>query len=309
MQAFMKALASYIMRSRNHFMLTVVLFTSLTLLLPLLGWVFTYLLAASIGLVTLRKGATEGLIGWLVCAGLLMLADWLSPSGQAVAALWLLGMAAMLIVACMILRHTRSLALSISSAGLIIAVCVVVLYMVLADSTVWWHTQLSAIASPMLVDADAQSVENIKRVIDEMAQQMTSMVAVALLLNTVIGLLLARWWQAILFNPGGFQAEYYELRFFKVLGVLTLVLAVLSMFDLGWPTQVARDLLTLVLAIYVFQGVSVAHALVAMKKLHTVWLVGTYVLVVVLFKLVALVGYVDSWVDFRRRLSGPGSVS
>ena len=65
------------------------------------------------------------------------------------------------------------------------------------------------------------------------------------------------------------------------------------------------ELFNLVVALYVVQGIAVAHALVKYRQASSGWLVGLYVLVVLLPPLamifLSVTGFSDTWLDYRRR--------
>jgi hypothetical protein len=112
-------------------------------------------------------------------------------------------------------------------------------------------------------------------------------------------LLLGRWWQALLFNPGGFRPEFHQLRLGRPLALLALALfgaAVLS----GWP--VLSNLVLVLGTLYSVQGIAVAHALVFKLRLSPAWLLLLYLfLVPLLSQLVMALGIADAWADFRTR--------
>jgi hypothetical protein len=127
---------------------------------------------------------------------------------------------------------------------------------------------------------------------------MNAMVGGLLVATAVSTLLLARAWQAALFHPGGFRAEFFRLqlpRWFLLPGVL-LIVALMSLH--GSPLQPAlRDLVMVLLFMYVFQGLATVHRTVAGKRLSRVWLVVMYGMLllipdVILF--IACIGMADS---------------
>ena len=63
-----------------------------------------------------------------------------------------------------------------------------------------------------------------------------------------------------------------------------------------------------VVTLYLFAGLAVAHAIVRQRKANRGWLFGMYALIVLALPqmslLIAGIGVVDTWIDFRRRLAG-----
>jgi hypothetical protein len=127
----------------------------------------------------------------------------------------------------------------------------------------------------------------------------------ALILQWLLGLLLGRWWQALLYNPGGFGEEFRGLRLHRGLGIAGLVLVGLVGFTKG-PGLVA-DLLVVLFPLYLLQGLAVVHALHHWRKAHGAWLVALYLALIFFLPhaaiLLACIGLSDIWVDIRGRLA------
>jgi len=113
----------------------------------------------------------------------------------------------------------------------------------------------------------------------------------------------ARWMQAALFNPGGFQKELHGLRLeYKVTLVLVLLMLMANFGVLvpdGWILYVVIPL--------IISGVALVHGVVARRQLSSMWLVAFYALLMlpIVLQLVVLAAIVDSWYDFRGRIKTP----
>ncbi|MCB1822914.1 MAG: DUF2232 domain-containing protein, partial [Candidatus Competibacteraceae bacterium] len=122
----------------------------------------------------------------------------------------------------------------------------------------------------------------------------------AVLMVVLLALLLGRWQQALLFNPGGFRPEFHELRLGQPLAAFTLALFGSTLL-LGWP-PLANGLLALGMP-YTVQGIALVHAMVFKRRLSPAWLVLFYLLLIpFLSQLVMALGVVDAWADFRNRI-------
>jgi hypothetical protein len=119
-------------------------------------------------------------------------------------------------------------------------------------------------------------------------------------LTVVICVLLARYWQALLYNPGGFGDEFRQLRLPPALAITLVVIAVLCLVQGGaWLPWAYLAALPCLVA-----GISLVHGMVAIKQLKGHWLVVFYTLLVLINpvkELVILAGVIDSWVNFRQR--------
>lgn len=119
--------------------------------------------------------------------------------------------------------------------------------------------------------------------------------------SALASLLLGRWWQSLLVNPGGFQIEIRQLRLNPVQALLLLVpvIVVLVVEDLS-------GVWAIVLTVpYLLCTVGLVHWLVNHRKLGVNSLVIFYIVLIVVFpvKLIIAISLLDSLVDFRSRLS------
>jgi hypothetical protein len=116
-------------------------------------------------------------------------------------------------------------------------------------------------------------------------------------------LLLGRWWETLIGAPGTFAAEFRGLRMGAVLAIAFAV-AVIAQF---LTKSAVLDSLVCVLGVgFVFQGLAVLHAVAVAQGLSGGWIAALYVaLVATAFyaaTIIGLVGWLDTWLDLRRRL-------
>ncbi len=134
------------------------------------------------------------------------------------------------------------------------------------------------------------------------AMQIAGLLGLSNAFTVVMCLILGRWWQALLYNPGGFRQEFHGLRLAPQLTVVLLVVG-LALSSLGadyrlWAATVAIP--------FVFAGFALTHGLAAKRGIGSNWLVLFYLgwLLFDPLKAVVLVAaIVDSWIDIRRRVS------
>jgi hypothetical protein len=130
------------------------------------------------------------------------------------------------------------------------------------------------------------------------------------LLGASVSLFIARWWQAMLFNPGGFGAEFRALRADWRLAVGAVVVLVGLLLLEGEPRRLAAELMLVALVVFSLQGLAVAHGLLAGSRQAGLWIGALYIAIALLwpYPLLALgaVGLIDTWVDFRTR-QGPSA--
>ncbi|HHL45078.1 MAG TPA: DUF2232 domain-containing protein [Gammaproteobacteria bacterium] len=295
----MNFLATYIMRNRTSAVLVAVASAVLSLLLPPLS----YLSGAVAGLVTLRHGGREGLIV-LGIAGLLIALPALfsGSSGLVVifgAVVWM-----PVWVLAVVLRQTVSLPATIIVAASFGVISVAVIHGVLVDPTEWWRGKLEMLR-PILTEAGWKPAD-VEANLTTLASAMTAMLAAAVMMTPLISLFIARWWQALLYNPGGWRKEFQQLRLPATLVWVAVVIVTIAWFTGGSVQAFAADLLIVILLLYLLQGLSVIHNLVNCRGLSVAWLVGLYALLLILPQAVMLVaglGFTDTWLDYRSRLN------
>ncbi len=126
--------------------------------------------------------------------------------------------------------------------------------------------------------------------------------ASSFMFGAIVGLLLARWWQAVLFNPGGFAREFQALDLGKTSAVITAIIVAGA---LTMQSDMLNALSMVVLSLYFIQASALMHALVNGLKLSKTWLVVVYALVFFIPHVIAvlvLAAVADAFVDFRARL-------
>ena len=132
------------------------------------------------------------------------------------------------------------------------------------------------------------------------ATQIAGMMGVGAGMTAVLCLLLARYWQALLYNPGGFGGEckalYYPPAVAALLALLTVGLASMGASYRTWAMICVIPLM--------FAGLALVHARAEVRGqgkgwlafFYVAWLIFDPVKLLVLFAAIA-----DSWINFRQR--------
>jgi len=280
----LRGLADYSMTGRRQAATVAVLFG----LIPMLN-LFS---GAVVGLVTLRKGMQDGLLVFmwaLLPAGLqVLLAGDASPFFMLVAAT----------VAANVLRITGSWQRAL-----------------LALTLLAWLTQLSLVFQPAYVAQVSQIFDQwqdqgrtVQLAEGGELQDASTDDLVALLLRYygvyhfvlfMACLVLARHWQALLYNPGGFRQEFHALRLDpRFAGVL---LALLLLGELGLAPLDAW--VPLYCMAPLINGLALIHHVVARRNAGMSWLMLSYLAVVIMVPAVIILGFADSFADIRKRLA------
>jgi hypothetical protein len=120
--------------------------------------------------------------------------------------------------------------------------------------------------------------------------------------TAVCGLMVARWWQALLLNPGGFQKEFHGFRLDQSVAVALIALVVAGVaLPIDYRTWFGLLSLPLLVA-----GVAVVHSSVKMMSMGVHWLGLMYFGLLFIGPtgtvLIGL-GLVDSILNLRSRLA------
>jgi hypothetical protein len=295
----MKALASLVMRGRTSAIAVASVLAVLSLIILPLG----LLSAAVIALVALRHGAKESAL--VTAGGLLALAGLGGLIFGKPATLVLLGLLMWLpsVGLGLLLRASRSLALTLEIALLASAGLVIGQYL-LGDPVAYWSVLMDEFLSEM-ADPSVMGEADRQRVVTTMAPWMVGGVAAAWFLQQALVLFLARYWQAALYNPGGFRTEFHGLRLRRWLFFALPVLLLASLLQGQGASPLAQFVLVLEAGL-LLQGVALVHGLVGRLGAGIGWLIGFYSLLVVgmphTVTLVTLAGFLDGWLDFRSKL-------
>jgi uncharacterized protein YybS (DUF2232 family) len=113
-------------------------------------------------------------------------------------------------------------------------------------------------------------------------------------------LVLARWWQGIIFNPGGLSKELLMIRLSYIAGGAFLLGLVLSY----WGSALIVDVMPVFYLVFGLAGFSLLHCVAKNKKASWFWLALFYIVITVnpmAVILVAMIALLDTWLDFRKR--------
>ncbi len=290
-------MAGFIMAGRIQAAIFVIVSTLVSLMLPPM-LVFSN---AAIALITLRKGWQQGIIYALLATATLMLVS--GYLKQDIGRGFIAGLVTWLpiLVIASILAVTSSWSKTLQLILLIAVVGILLFHFLYPDATAFWIQLLEPI-KPLLKQSYQFSEANIDESIKIASQWMTGSFAAAFALLTIVSLMIARNWQAMLFNPGGFGEEFRQIRIGKQASIGLLIGIALAVFT---NNQMITELIMVAIAIFMFQGLSLAHGLVKLRGMGTGWLIVLYVLMFILFiqmiVLLATFGLVDNFVDFRQK--------
>lgn len=301
----MHKFVSYVLRGRTQAITVAAACAALSLLLPPMS----YVSGAVIGLATLRNGAHEG---GLVIAGSVLLAGALTlllvGSVYPIMVFAVLTWIPVWLLA-QVLRATANQGSVVLVAGALGAIALGVVHLVVADPAAWWEALLQRFVDDAVEGAPALASgagkEQLTELIQVLAPIMTGLVAAATVLGLILALFLARWWHALVDNPGGFGREFRSLAIDPRFAPVALVIMLLAVVANAMTGGLAGESALIVVVLYMLQGLAVVHSVVKTRGASIGWLVGLYVLLVLLppqvILLLALTGFIDVWMNFRVR--------
>ncbi|MGH8273179.1 MAG: DUF2232 domain-containing protein [Gammaproteobacteria bacterium] len=264
-------------------------------LLALLVLVRGYLRAAFVGVVAIIGLAA---IGWAIGKG--PVSALILPFGGTLFSVWV-----PVFVLAVVLRASRSPALMVAVAALAASLVVIGQLVLLADPLLFWQHWLAQALAPVHA-LEGQSAATWHKMLVGMARLMPGMSAAGLLIAVVAMVLAGRYLQSRLTRPGAFGEEFRALFLGRAVTIVASVVLVVRLFV---RTPMLENLAIVMLAMFAFQGLAVAHALFRAHGWPRWGLVLLYVLIVLfplwLSGLVSGAGLVDNWFDFRRLRTPP----
>ena len=296
----MKTFANWVMKGRMQAVVVATVLAMLALLVTPLGLIS----AAVIALTFLRQGLKEG--GLVLGSALLAITGlggllFQMPMGTLLVGVLLWVPAAALGA---IMGRTASLRLAIEAAAVLAALVVLAQYAMMTDPAAFWADALNEFLRERL-DQEMLATADLDEFIGLMAGWMAGGMAAVWFLGSVVSLLLARYWSSLIDRPGAFGEEFRQLRFGRWLLLLVPVLLLVGVILTGGEPSLVGHLYLVGMMVFLVQGISVAHGLVAEFGGSPAWLVGLYLLLILVapqgVTMVALVGYTDGWLDFRAR--------
>jgi hypothetical protein len=268
---------------------------------------------AGVALVTLRIGLRDGLfVVLLSAAACVLLAMLVQVNSMPVVGIVLLFWLPTCILATT-LRSSRSLAFTTTLALLLGVLLIAFQYLLFSDPTEQWRKMLELIIDS-LTQGQSIEAEQRKLLLDAWAPLMPGIIAVGFCQLWMMSLLLGRWWQALLYNAGGFGAEFRQLKLPKPLALLAVAVVVLLSLNVAVGRPMLDYLAMLLVMAFLLQGLALAHGLRVQHKANQGWLFGMYILLIFgkhfMVILLAVIGVFDAFLDFRTRFGkgeeGPG---
>jgi hypothetical protein len=294
-----KLQAEYVMRGRREAMLMALMWT----IVPLMAW----LGAAIMALITLRKGAKEGFLILLWTSVPNAVLAFVNPKAHMAFLIGILGGNLVVWLLALVLRQASSWRQVLQVAAVLGIIAVLIVHGSTDNITEHWYQMYN----DYMRNVDKTSAMRVAEgkwqyMFQYLAKLTTGICTVMLLLINLSNLFIARWMQALLYNPGALAEELLQIRLSRIFDVL-LGLNIAAIFlgiDLAW------DILPIILFVYLLAGISLFHAVIAKIKAGWGWIISFYVVLIIFYEIVPWIimvaALMDTWLDFRRRLTVRG---
>ncbi|MCK7598905.1 hypothetical protein M0G74_16650 [Microbulbifer sp. CAU 1566] len=251
---------------------------------------------AVLALVGLRRGSSDGLfvLAWAVlplvaAAG----AGYMSPLMAGLAITHFVGVLA----GALVLRATRAWSWALVALTIVSALGI----LVTSQAAGGVLETLTQAINEAAGGADTPEAQQLSQAFASEVQA-TGYLTWVSVISAVLALLLGRWWQSLLYNPGGLQQEMHALRMplpLAAAGMLLWVYCLVNEHFVFWGAVAAFPMMV--------AGICLVHWLVARKGWGRGPLIAMYITLVI--AALPLAGFlcglalIDSWIDIRARSS------
>jgi len=281
----LKALAEFILRGRVQ-----------ALLVALVGSFFPLVSSATVALVTLCKGSKEGFLLFLWASLPLVVLQQVGNENMLLTAVSVASLGIMVVAATLHSLYALWQWTLIAIVAVAIICAATFGFLMSADVT-----ELLVVAQQMFESLQAQQADTaIASAITE--PLVLGLIAVILAVGCVMSLLIARWWQSVVYNPGGFQEEFHGFTINSKVAVILLAIFLIGrLMPEGYQLWADLALLPFLIA-----GIALFHSTVKLFGLGSQWVAFLYVGLIFMGKPVTLIlvglGLAESLIDLRSRL-------
>ncbi|MGI9213869.1 MAG: hypothetical protein ACR2HF_15485 [Methylococcaceae bacterium] len=288
------------MTGRIHAAGTVLLLTFLSWVLPLLS----LFAVAALALPTLRNGPREGgIIALIALIGLVTFGGYLlgSPINALSYGLLLWGPAWMTASAW---RVTGKMSLAVMVAAAIGIMAVLVAYVLLDSPATFWMDTFREIAGSTLAQAPSPADrDDLLSSFMGFAPYLTGLVALGSVVSLTLSLFMARWWQSMLYYPGGFGEEFKALTLPKKMAYGVIALVGVALASSGVIAELTWNIIQPCFVPFILSGFAVLHIGLGARNF---WLYGIYVLLLIVPYIllpILILGLADTVLNIRQRLT------
>jgi hypothetical protein len=280
--------------------------------IPILG-MLSILIAA---LITLLKGIRDGAL-FTIAATLPFLINFYisnhnitSPIAYWAALIVAISSNVLTWIFAVMLQKKTNWSTLIQIAALFGVLVVSIIHLVYPDITNWWTNQLQSYYEHTASIANVLNTDIVKshdtqlEVIQITKQYATGLMIAAILFNAILQLMIARWWQNIVFPSIALHKELHIIRLSKLASILFM----LSLVFVYLKNSVALDIMPIIYLLFTAAGLSLIHYLFNLMKTRTRWFWMWIFYLILIFTIpismlvVSMLALIDVWLDMRKQV-------
>jgi uncharacterized protein YybS (DUF2232 family) len=166
--------------------------------------------------------------------------------------------------------------------------------------------QVTQVLKPSAVmDQHHETQAEVIKAISVAKEYTSGLMIAAVLFNAFFQLIIARWWQVLVFTPGQLRGELQGIRMSHLAGLLFIASLVLSY----WGNRVVLDIMPIVYILFTGAGLSLIHYLCGRMNASTSWFWLVLIYLVLIYALpaslivVTMLALFDAFLDIRRYLA------
>lgn len=297
----MKAIATFIMQGGRQATIVVATAAILSLFMPPL----LIISVAAVCLVTLRNGAAEGvrvLLGSTVTTALL---GYIVLGTSVVSFTYLFLMWLPIFLVSLVLRETRQLNKALEFLVALGMLAVLGVYLTIDSPAQLWESGIKEAVESLAKQQELPVTQaKLQEALVFWSQYITGIVVAVTLISLLIGLLIGRWWQGLLFNAGGFEDEFRHMSLLPRDGLIFIILTAVALLFDGQLAELIWNADIQILLLFFIVGVSVVHVVIKNKGGSKYLIGGFYIAVFFVPHLIlplVLIGLSDVWMNWRQR--------
>lgn len=291
----MKRLGQFLLKRNYHAAVAAFVCT----LLPLIHLPGGFIAAIIVGFITLCRGYKAGLFVLV----------WVALPSVSLLYLGRLGVFDLTLLRCAIvwlfaglLRSTGSWRLVLEVGVVIAFVAVVGAHLIVPDMKVFWVDHLTGYLQNITQAADWKlTSDQLQKMVHQLAPIATGIAGFIVLMGTFVQLIVARWWQSVIFKPGALRQEFANIRMTQTWAIIITAAIVGAFFKVA----VIIDSLPVLVVPFMIAGLSFLHLVVTFNRMLLIPLALVYIgmlfFTVYLIIPLALLGYADCFINFRQR--------
>lgn len=299
----MRKIGEFLLARTGHAALVAFLFT----LSPLVGIPGGFVASIIVGFVTLCRGPRSGLfvLAWVAMPAVVLLY------------LQRFGISDILLLRCVliwllayVLRRLDSWCRVFETAALLSALVVIGMHLAMPNLGAWWASHLTKyIAEVNSLSSWRLTATQSDHLIKSVVPMATGIVAFIVLFGSWLVLMLSRWWQTSIYYPGRLREEFIGIRN-RISMAIVLVLGAVGVV---LKQAIVVDLFPILLFLFMMGGLSFLHYVASIAKgfvfVVVLMYLGILFLPLIVVVLLAFIGFLDTWINFRKFIKIKGEVA